>query len=990
MSRPWPPRRHSRPLFGQDRARPHREHWQEAQQKVSDAEQAQDLAELRDNPHCTALLDRLFAYSPFLTDCVVKEAAALPRLFDEGAEAWLEGCLAQMRDVGALDDRAKAMSELRVARRRAALGIAIPDIADLWTADQVMQALSKLACEALQGALSFLLRQAAQKGEIALRHPEHPLTGCGYFVLGMGKLGAGELNFSSDIDLIALYEPALIDYRGRRDVEDFCLRLTRDLVAMLSERTGDGYVFRTDLRLRPDPGATPLALTYGAAMSYYGSMGQNWERAAMIKARPVAGDLALGRGFLAEIGPFVWRKSLDFLAIQDIHSIKRQINAVKGGGSIAIEGHNVKLGRGGIREIEFYAQTQQLIWGGRDPSLRQSGTKAALDALAAADHIKPSTAEQMKASYDFLRRVEHRIQMQNDQQTHSLPDTSQGIAELADFLDYEDESQFRLALDFHFHRVEDHYAELFEEAPSLAGPGNLVFTGDQPEPETVQTLTELRFASPETVFNLVRSWHHGRHRATRSQRARELLTEIMPALLQALGRTANPDAALAKFDEFLRGLPAGVQLFALLAANPRLLDLIAEVMGTAPALAELLTRRPQILDAVLSPGFFGELPDRAALDDELDERLSVARDFEDRLEITRRFANDHKFQAGVQRLQAMAGETECGRFLADLADAILSAIVPAVEADFVRQHGRIAGRGLALIALGKLGSRELTAGSDLDLVALYDAPDEAQSDGPRPLDATTYYMRLTQRVVAALQAPTGEGSLYQVDLRLRPSGNAGLLAQKLRAFRRYHAHSAWTWEHMALTRARVVLGAPAFAREIAETIRGIQTIDRDKDALLRDVHAMRQRLARDKPPKGPWDVKMIPGGLVDCEFIAQYLELRHAAAHPEVFGGSTDKVFERLGTLGVMSAAEAQALAGATRLWRAVQSYLRLTAPGDFDALDVPEAIRPGLARAVGALDFAALADTLRSTEAQVSAAYRRWIGDPADRLPPVEEQQQT
>ena len=259
MSRPWPPRRHSHPLFGQDRARPHREHWQEAQQGVSDAELAQDLAELRDNPHCTALLDRIFAYSPFLTDCVVKEAAALPRLFDEGAEAWLERCLTQMRDVGALDDRAKAMSELRIARRRAALGIAVPDIADLWTADQVMLAMSQLACAAMQGALSFLLRQAALKGEIVLKHPEHPQMGCGYFLLGMGKLGAGELNFSSDIDLIALYEPAMIDYRGKRDTEDFCLRLTRDLVAMLSERTGDGYVFRTDLRLRPDPSATPLA-----------------------------------------------------------------------------------------------------------------------------------------------------------------------------------------------------------------------------------------------------------------------------------------------------------------------------------------------------------------------------------------------------------------------------------------------------------------------------------------------------------------------------------------------------------------------------------------------------------------------------------------------------------------------------------------------------------------------------------------------------------
>jgi len=976
------PRPLTHPLLGAERAAVNLQHWRDRRGRVEDPSVAAALADLEADAGARTLLDLIFAYSPFLTDCLLKDMESLPRLFQAGPEAALADALALLPGAEVTDAGA-AMAPLRIARRRVAATVGLADLAEAWTLDPVIETLSDFGRVALRAALAVLLRQAAARGEIALKDPADPLNGCGYVVLGMGKLGARELNYSSDIDLIVLYEPASFDYRGRRDIHDFCQRLTRDLIQLMSERRAEGYVFRTDLRLRPDPSATPVALPYGAAMAYYESMGQNWERAAMIKARPVAGDLALGRQFRADVRPFIWRKSLDFLAIQDIHSIKRQINAVKGGARIAIEGHNVKLGRGGIREIEFFAQTQQLIWGGRDPTLRTPRTKAALVALARAGHTDMTTVNALCDAYDFLRQVEHRLQMAEDQQTQTLPGDARGIAELAEFLHRESEAAFRQELLHHLHAVEDHYAHLFEESPSLGGGGNLVFTGDEPEPGTVETLTRLGFKSPARVFNLVRSWHHGRYRAMRSQRARELLTEIMPTLLGAFGHTADPDSALAKFDEFLGGLPAGVQLFGLLAANPRLLDLIAEVMGTAPALAQHLSRRPGLLDAVLTRGFFAELPDRAALTAELESRMTQARDFQDRLDIARSFANDRRFQAGIHQLQALSEEKHIAGFLTNLADVVLTRLLGDVTAEFALTHGRLPGAGLAVLALGKLGSREMAAGSDLDLVILYDAPEGATSDGARPHDAMTWTSRLAQRFINALTVATGEGQLYQADLRLRPSGNAGPIAITLEGFRRYHESEAWTWEQMALTRARVVVAEPGFAQEISATLRALLARPRDPEKLLRDVHEMRQRLHRDKPAKGPWDVKMRAGGLVDCEFIAQYLELKHAHSHPQVLAGPTDRVLMALAAAGLMESGVAERLAQATRHWRRVQGYLRLTAPADFDHTTVPEPVRAGLARAAGALDFAALEASSEATAAFVAAAYRDLVAAPAEALPP-------
>ncbi|MDH3474969.1 MAG: bifunctional [glutamine synthetase] adenylyltransferase/[glutamine synthetase]-adenylyl-L-tyrosine phosphorylase, partial [Rhodospirillales bacterium] len=848
-----------------------------------------------------------------------------------------------------------------------------------WPLENVTQGLSDFADAALSAALAHLLGVLAARGELVPKHAGGPLDQCGYVILAMGKHGAGELNYSSDIDLIAIFDPARVVYHGRKSPQEAFARLTRDLVAILEERTREGYVFRVDLRLRPDPGAMPLAISYNAAMTYYESMGQNWERAAMIKARPAAGDLALGAEFLAELRPFVWRKHLDFWAIEDVHSIKRQINAQRGGGQVTIAGHNVKLGRGGIREIEFFAQTQQLIYGGRSPDLRKPRTMDALAALAAAGRIDRQVADKLSEAYRFLRGLEHRLQMVDDLQTHSLPSDPAGLARIAGFAGFDDTAAFEAEVLRQLREVERAYAALFEEAPSLSGPGNLVFTGGEPEPATLATLEALGFKDGTRVFNAVRAWHHGRYRATRSTRAREILTEIMPNLLETLGATPNPDAALAKFDGFLAGLPAGVQLFSLLHANPSLLTLLAEIMGAAPALADHLSRNPGQLDAVLGRDFFAPTPARAALAEELQGALAQARDFQDVLDLSRRWANDRKFQVGTQILRHAAEVEESGTALSDIAETVIAGLYEPVLAELAKSHGRVPGPGLAVLSLGKLGGREMTVSSDLDLILIYQAePDAETSDGIKPLPTSQYYGRLAQRFINALTAPTGEGRLYEIDMRLRPSGNAGPIAISLEGFLRYQETSAWTWEHMALTRARVVAGAPALKQGIEAAVREVLTAPRDSDKLLADVAGMRERIAKEHAAGSLWQVKHLRGGLVDLEFLAQYLQLRHAAEHPELLDGSTQAAFAKLAEAGLIGRSLGGRLIEATRLMRQVQGFLRLTVGGDLDESAAPEGLKASLAQATGAADLESLKARLTTTAQVVHEAFIETIEEPA------------
>ena len=956
------------------------ERWREAAERAEDPQLAAFAADLAGDPGGRALLEAVFGNSPFLTQCLLGEPDFARRLFLEGPDEVLSALRRDLRtDLAGEAATDRVMAALRRAKRRTALAVALADIAGYWPLAKVTAALTAFAETALAVATAHLLRRLADEGQLALADPADPERGSGFFVLAMGKLGAGELNYSSDIDLIVLYDDERVSYTGTRPLQDCFLRLTRELVRIMEERTSDGYVFRTDLRLRPDPGATPLAISALAAEVYYESMGQNWERAAMIKARPVAGDREAAAIFLERLVPYVWRKHLDFAAIQDIHSIKRQIDAFRGGGEIKVAGHDLKLGRGGIREIEFFAQTQQLIWGGRMPELRVADTCGALAALVAAGRIPAETARDLAEAYRFLRRVEHRLQMVEDLQTHTLPGDDAGVARIGVFAGFSGAEDFAAALLGHLRAVERHYAALFEEAPSLGGPGNLVFTGSEPDPETLETLAGLGFANPEAVSSAIMAWHRGRYPATRSVRARELLTELMPALLAALAKTADPAAALLKFDEFLSRLPAGVQLFSLFHSNPALLDLVAEIMGSAPRLADRLSRRPILLDAVLAPWFADATPPASVLAGELVEALAPAKDFEDVLDITRRWAKDRKFQLGVQVLHNQIDAEAAAPTLSDIGDILIRALQPEVEKDFARRYGRIPGAGLSVVALGRLGSREMTFASDLDLIFVYsDTAEDAVSDGAKALTPTVYFSRLAQRFLNALTARTAEGELYEVDIRLRPSGESGPIASSLQAFHRYQRESAWVWEHMALTRARVVSGREELRRDIETLIRDVLAMPRDPLKLAAEVADMRLRMAKTHKGESIWDIKHFRGGIVDVEFIAQYLQLRDAHAHPEILSQNTETALENLAAAGLLDPAMADDLVAAARLWHRLQGLIRMSFKEVFTEERASGGLKQALARAGRAPDFTALKATMEATAARVREIYAAVIEAPA------------
>ena len=612
----------------------------------------------------------------------------------------------------------------------------------------------------------------------------------------------------------------------------------------------------------------------------------------------------------------------------------------------------------------------------------------ALQALVAAGRIDQKTAAELSESYRYLRTLEHRLQMVEDQQTQTLPDDEAGLAAIAAFMGFDGLESFAAATLGAMERVQSRYAELFEDAPSLSGPGNLVFTGGEPDPDTVATLSTLGYKDGAAVFNLVRSWHHGRFRATRSERSRQLLTELMPALLEALGRTPNPDLAISKFHEFLSGLPSGVQLFSLLCANPSLLNLIAEIMGSAPALADHLSRNAGLLDSVLSQGFFGPRPSKSELRRTWNQALGEARDYQDVLDFSRRWANDARFQVGVNALRQVLDVDEAGRAISDIVDIALEGLYEPVIEEFARRHGRIEGGGLAVLALGKLGAREMTPTSDLDLIFLFDAAEGAsQSDGEKPLDVMTYSARLSQRYIAAVTAPTAEGRLWDVDMRLRPSGNSGPIATSLEGFLRYHREEAWTWERMALTRARVVVGDPAFTEAIDRAIHTLLTTPIAPERLLRDVAEMRARIEKEFPARSPWALKYLRGGLVDLDFLAQCLQLRHAPAHPEVLDRSTQWAFVKLAEARCLDPKAAQRLASATRFMRKLQLLLRLTAGDALDEANAPEGLKELLSKAFDLSDFDALRARLLATAEGAHDLFLDMIEEPAAQLPPLDEE---
>lgn len=795
--------------------------------------------------------------SPYLAGLIRQEADWLSTVIGERN---LAPAMVAARETEGFDEfSADALGPaLRRAKRRVALLTALADLGGIWSLEQVTGALTGFADRATDLALRVHVRAEIARGKL----PETDSDAGGIMALAMGKMGAAELNYSSDIDLIILYDDQAFAPDDLHDARASLIRATRRAVATLSDNTADGYVFRTDLRLRPDASVTPVCISTSAALAYYEAEGRTWERSAYIKARACAGNIKAGQRFLDDLRPFVWRRHLDFATIEDAHDMRRRIRDHKGlGGQITIPGHDMKLGRGGIREIEFFTQTRQLIAGGRDPDLRLRGTVDGLAMLADKGWIPHEIASELTGHYRGHREVEHRIQMVNDAQTHAVPASEEGIRNIALMMGEADPVGWSRRLDAGLCRVERLTGDFF--APTEGG--------ERPD-------------LPSEARAIIERWPN--YPALRSQRARQIFSRIEADFLTRVSRVSDPIGALTHFDAFLAGLPAGVQIFSLFEANPQLVDLIVDIFGTVPGLASYLARHPEVLDAVLGGGFFSEWPGPSGLRDGLQTQLDTMMSspdggYERALDATRRWTHEWQFRIGVHHLRGLIGADEAGVQYADIADAVLATLFPLVAQEMSTRHGPPPGRGAVLVGMGSLGAHLLNASSDLDLIVIYDNAGQDSSEGPRPLAARPYFARLAQAMITAVSAPTAAGRAYEVDMRLRPSGRQGPVATSLESFRNYQLDEAWTWEHLALTRARVVAFCGLQGAQLAEDVEALRVevlARRGQDIrVMSDLADMRGRIFSAKGADNPWEVKAGPGRLQDIDLYAQSLALRSAA-----------------------------------------------------------------------------------------------------------------
>jgi [glutamine synthetase] adenylyltransferase / [glutamine synthetase]-adenylyl-L-tyrosine phosphorylase len=925
-------------------------------------------------PRAKSILLGIAEASPYLFDLVRADAARVIRLLECDPEPYLAQLIENTsRVVLAAASEADVMRLLRHMKSEAALLIALCDIGGVWPVMAVTAALTELAVASVQAALRYVLRQEAARGRLLPQNLDSPEDNGGLIVLAMGKMGAGELNYSSDIDLIVFFDSRAPTLAADIEPQPFFVRVTQGFARLLQQRTGDGYVFRVDLRLRPDPASTQVAISTQAALHYYEREGRTWERAAMIKARPCAGDAIAGEALMAEIAPFVWRKHLDFAALADVHDMKRQMQTFRGQSEIAVEGHNVKVGRGGIREIEFFAQTQQLIAGGRHPELRVRPTLEALNVLASSNWITFEARDDLTAAYIFLRRVEHRLQMVADEQTHTLPEDAEAVERFACFLGYQSRGAFAEDLLRHLNIVQGHYSKLFEGDPTGTVKLPAADYGAGPDdPRLLEHLASLGFKKPIMVAETVRQWLVGDYRVFRMEATRNGFIEFVPALISGLADAEDPDNAVTAFDRFLQALQRGGRLISLLSQNRDLVALVALVLGAAPRLGDMLARQPQLMDGLIDPRFFGAMPDRRELSARLAATLADAYSYEEFLDRLRLFGQESLFLIGTRILSGTVSAQQASTAFADVAEGIVHTVHALVTNRFAAQHGEIKGQETAIIAMGRLGGREMTASSDLDLILLYDFdPEHPDSDGQRPLHGAHYFARFTQRLISAFTTRTNYGVLYEVDMRLRPSGRAGPVASHVESFAQYQEQEAWTWEHMALTRARVISSSPEFRARIENIIRNVLTRPRAAAAIASDVAEMRRAVALEKGEKDIWDLKYAAGGMVDIDFIAQYLQLVHAADRPDILDVSTLHVLDNAARLGVLPQSAAEVLRPAAHLYHDLTQILRLCVIDRFKPETAGDDLLRVMARAGDAPDFSSLEARVKETQTEVRRVFR-------------------
>lgn len=842
-------------------------------------------------------------------------------------------CVERLRQALAeVSDESALHHTLRCFRRAQMVRIIWRDLSGWAALEETLEALSALADGCIDEALTLLYRWAVEQQGT-------PRNGQGeaqqLVVLGMGKLGARELNLSSDIDLIFTFpEQGTVDGRRPQANELFFTRLCQRLVKALGSQTGDGFVFRVDTRLRPFGEAGPLALSFDAMESYYHSQAREWERYAMVKARVVAGDRQHGRELMAMLRPFVYRRYLDFGAIESLRKMKALI---------ARELHrkgmeaNVKLGPGGIREVEFIGQAFQLVRGGRDPELQVRSIQEVLRRLGAKGLLPEFAVRELTAAYRYLRLVENRIQAWQDKQSHLLPEDSAGRLRLAQSMGHATWESFSKELERHRRRVQGHFDQVFAAPQADAEGGEAqrrlvdLWHAEADDEESLVQLQQLGFHQPAAVLQQLTTFRESHHCRALGNRGRERMDELMPLLLQAIAPLERGELVLERLLRLLEQITRRTAYLALLVEYPLALSQLVRLGAASPWIIKRLAQLPLLLDELLDPRRLYSPLQKKGLERELDQLLTSVdpADVEHQMDRLRQFAHGNSLRVAAADITQAIPVMVVSDYLTWIAESVLERVILQAHQQLQEKHGRPpsgAGCGLAVIGYGKLGGIELGYSSDLDMVFLHDVAPGTSSDGPRPLASEVFYARFGQRIIHLLTTRTSGGQLYEVDMRLRPNGNSGVLVPSLESFAIYQHESAWRWEHQALIRARAVAGDPEVIARFEQIRRTILAQQRDPEELRTQVVEMREKMrsSLDGSREGLFDLKQGRGGIVDIEFMVQYAVLRWAFDHPQLLRWSDNiRLLEELAAARLLGGRLAEELADAYRALRT--AYHRAT-----------------------------------------------------------------
>ncbi|HHL40810.1 MAG TPA: bifunctional [glutamate--ammonia ligase]-adenylyl-L-tyrosine phosphorylase/[glutamate--ammonia-ligase] adenylyltransferase [Deltaproteobacteria bacterium] len=888
---------------------------------------------------------RLCGASRLLTDTMAIEPEATERLFFGGSLERPKGLDEYRREFGGLlsrkggderPSRRELERLLRIYKRREFLRIGARDILGIATMSEVTAELSDLAGALIDGALSVCLDElAALYGRPLYRDDEGREREAAFTVIGLGKLGGRELNFFSDIDILYIYSSDRggttgVGGRPGTTLNEFFTRLAERLTAVLSAVTDEGICFRVDLDLRPEGRSGPIANSLRSAEIYYESWGQTWERSALIKARPVAGSGELGRQFLAMVSPFVFRRHLDFTAIEEIKSMKERIDLARLRRSPSVR--DVKLGEGGIREIEFFCQALQLIYGGKDPELRAKGTLETIERLVGAGLLGRGEAGDLKEAYVFLRNLEHRIQIVEGRQTHALPVSAAGLSRTARLMGFDDIEAFESEYAAVTARVHKLYRGLFyraeeEKGPEVPEPVAALFSPEITDEEAEALLRELGFRDPRGGVGKVRLLREGPAHGRIPPRARTLVAGLGPRILHLASASPDPDRALHHASLFLSAVGARTAFYSLLNENPAVTELLVRLFGTSVFLSQAIIEHPENIDTLLSPEISKPRKTRAELDEESAEAVTRAGDYEGRLDALRRFKNQEVLRIGINDITGELEGTEVSAQLTALAEVSLEQAIAIAAAELRPRFGEPSRKGFVIMGLGKLGSGELIYGSDLDLLFVYDDRGGcAETSGPRVITDHEYYVRLGQKIISVLTVPTREGEAFKVDTRLRPSGSAGPLVVSRSSLIAYQTERAEVWERQAMVRARAAAGDISFGEavtaELFDAVYGRGLSETEASEMVRIRGRMEREIAGEGP--GRYNIKTGPGGLVDIEFLVQALQLRHGGREPALRKANTLAAMEALKDNGRLDEEDFNLLVEAYRFLRLVETGLRI------------------------------------------------------------------